>query len=202
MVTGTRLRILEYLRKNQTATAEEMSHSLGLTGANIRHHLSIMEQEELITVVEQRTEGRGRPASVYGVSDKVSGSGYKELAQAMMEVWLDGLKGDEQEAALRSLAGKLAGEVDTRIHVAMPRRLALTVELLSKYNYRAHWEAGAKGPRIILAHCPYAEIIQRHPELCRMDVHLLESQLGLPVVQTAKLERSMSGLRLCMFVIG
>jgi predicted ArsR family transcriptional regulator len=202
METGTRFRILEYLRKNQTSTAEEMSHGLGLTGANIRHHLGIMEKDELITVVEQRNEGRGRPASVYGVSDKVNGSGYQELAQAMMEVWLDGMNEEEQKNALRALSGRLAGEVNTQAQATMPRRLSFTVELLNKYHYQAHWEAGAKGPRIILGHCPYVEIIQSHPELCRMDAYFLENRLGLTVEQTVKLERSLSGLRLCMFAIG
>ena len=55
------------------------------------------------------------------------------------------------------------------------------------------------GARVILGHCPYAEIVARYPELCRMDAYLLELRLALPVIQVAKLERGVGGLPQCIF---
>ena len=35
---STRIKILEYLQQKQTATTAELSHVVGFTAANIRHH--------------------------------------------------------------------------------------------------------------------------------------------------------------------
>ena len=58
-------------------------------------------------------------------------------------------------------------------------------------------------PRVvILGHCPYAEILPSHPELCLLDAHLLEVLLEVPVKQTARQEKTSQGLRQCVFVVG
>jgi predicted ArsR family transcriptional regulator len=198
----TRLRILDYLRKQQTASVRELSRALAMTGANIRHHLAVLEANDLIEVIDQRNEGRGRPANVYRVSHQVLGSGLDELVGAMIDVWLGDVRDETREAALRSVAERLAGGSLPDPATVIPRRLALAIDRLNGLHYQACWEAGATGPRIILGHCPYAEIIARYPELCRMDAHLLELQLALPVLQVAKLERSKAGFPQCIFAVG
>lgn len=67
-------------------------------------------------------------------------------------------------------------------------------------NYHARWEAGAEGPRVIFGHCPYAAIIARHPDLCRMDKALLEEWMGRSADQFAKIE--IEGSLVCVFGIG
>jgi hypothetical protein len=62
-------------------------------------------------------------------------------------------------------------------------------------NYQARWEAGAEGPRIIFGLCPYAAIIEKHPELCRMDTALLGKMLGREAEQRLKLAP------VCMFML-
>jgi predicted ArsR family transcriptional regulator len=202
MKPTTRLRILDYLRKHQAATVHEMSRVLGMTGANIRHHLAVLEANDLIEVIDRRNEGRGRPANVYRVSHQVLGSGLDELVGAIIDVWLGGVRDETREAALMSVAERLAGGGLPDPATVLPRRLALTVDRLNGLHYQACWEAGATGPRLILDHCPYAEVIARYPELCRMDAHLLELLLALPVLQIAKLERSKAGFPQCIFAVG
>jgi predicted ArsR family transcriptional regulator len=173
-----------------------------MTGANIRHHLAVLESNDLIEVIHQRREGRGRPVNVYGLSRRVLGDGLDELAGAMFDVWLKEAAEEVRVASLRSVAQRLAGENLPSSNVPIPRRLALTVDRLNELHYQARWEASAAGPRILLGHCPYAEIVSRHPELCRIDAYLLELQLVLPARQTAKLERSATGLPQCAFTVG
>lgn len=198
----TRLRILDYLRKRQTASVRELSRALAMTGANIRHHLAVLESNDLIEAINRRQEGRGRPANVYGLSRRVLGDGLDELAGAMFDVWLKDAADEVQEAGLRSVARRLTGENLPAPNIPVPQRLALAVDRLNELHYQARWEASAAGPRILLGHCPYAEIISRYPELCRMDAYLLELQLILPARQTAKLERSATGLPQCAFIVG
>lgn len=202
MRPATRLRILEYLRKQQAATAYEISRALGMTGADIRHHLAMLETDGLIEVIDRKRDGRGRPANIYRVSHRVLGSGLDRLAGAMIETWLRRVTPDTQEATLRSVAKQLAGSDLPGPANTTPSRLNLAVNRLNRLHYQACWEAGADGPRVIFDHCPYAEIIDRYPELCRMDAYLLELWLAIPLNHIVKLERRKAGFPQCIFTVG
>ncbi|HEU4743875.1 MAG TPA: hypothetical protein VFS61_01520, partial [Anaerolineales bacterium] len=78
--------------------------------------------------------------------------------------------------------------------------LNLTVEKMNGMNYHARWEAGAEGPRIIFTHCPYAAILEKHPELCKMDEAMLKDLMGQPARQTLKTGNE--GSSVCVFVMG
>jgi predicted ArsR family transcriptional regulator len=196
----TRLRILEYLRKHHTATASELGRALGMTGANIRHHLAVLETNALVEVASLRREGRGRPVQVYALSRHVLGDGLDELSAAAFAEWLGDLPDEQQETALQKLAARLAGEAArSGPGSLLPRRLALTVARLNELHYQARWEAGPLGPRVILGHCPYAAILERVPALCRMDAHLLEQFLGLTVHQVSPGARGRQGEGFCTF---
>ncbi|HTX91914.1 MAG TPA: helix-turn-helix domain-containing protein [Anaerolineales bacterium] len=203
MPTPTRLRILEQLRTHQAVTVAELSRALGMTGANIRHHLAILESNDVIDLIGQRREPRGRPVNVYGLSRRILGDGLDELAGALLDAWLGGdIQEEVREAALRNVASRLAGQNLPEPGQPLLRRFASLVDRLNELHYQARWEAGAAGPRILFGHCPYAQIIARYPALCRMDAHLLELQLNSAVSQTAKLEPSATGLPQCIFAVG
>lgn len=199
MKPTTRLRILDHFRKHQTASVRELSRLLGMTGANIRHHLAVLESNDLIEIVGQRREGRGRPLHVYGLSRRVQGDGLDILAGTLFDVWLGDAEDERREAGLRFVAERLAGVTDVKVPVM--KRLIRLVDRLNELHYQARWEASAAGPRLILGHCPYAAIVANHPELCRMDAFLLEWRLGSSVEQTAKLQLSDNGLLFCAFLM-
>jgi predicted ArsR family transcriptional regulator len=100
---------------------------------------------------------------------------------------------------IQALAKHLAGDADfSRNPIA--KRLNLTVEKLNEMNYHARWEAGSQGPRIIFGHCPYAAIIEKHPELCKMDEFLLHELMGDPATQLFKIGKE--GSSTCVFAAG
>ncbi len=197
MKPTSRLRVLDHLRKHQTASAMELSHALGMTRANARHHLVVLEENDLVQVIGSRKEGRGRPVNLYALSRHVLGDGLDELSHLLLEEWMATLPEIQKEAALRTVARRLAKQASGPLTV----RLTETVKRLSQLHYQARWEAGAAGARLILGHCPYAAIITGHPELCRMDAFLLEESLGLSAEQVAKLERPGQGMPQCVFVM-
>jgi predicted ArsR family transcriptional regulator len=168
MCPATRSRILDYLRKQQTATVHELSSALTMTGANVRHHLGVLESSELIELVSQRREGRGRPVAVYGLSRRMLGDGLDGLAGALLEGLLRNASEAEQEVRLKSVALRLGGNtMPGRVPSAL-RQLTQAVDRLNELHYQARWEAGIDGAHIILGHCPYAAIIATYPELCRL----------------------------------
>ncbi|HVM72924.1 MAG TPA: ArsR family transcriptional regulator, partial [Anaerolineales bacterium] len=158
MSPPTRLRILDYLRKQQTASVHELSAALDMTGANVRHHLAVLESNDLIELISQRREGRGRPVNVYALSRRVLGDGLDGLAGAMFEALLRESPPALQEAGLRAMARKLAGMKTPGTDTPLLRRLIQAVDRLNELHYQARWEAGSDGARIILGHCPYAAI--------------------------------------------
>ena len=196
-----RLKIFDHIRCNQTSTVGELSRVLGVTGANIRHHLAILESNELVEIVGQRKDGRGRPMNLYGLSRRMLGDTLDELAGGLLATCSAESDHRAQQARLRSVAEKLAGANNDEKESSIPRRLTRAIDRLNELHYRARWEAGAAGPRLILCHCPYAAIILNHPELCQMDAYLLETQLGLLVDQTEKLQLSAKGLPFCAFLV-
>jgi predicted ArsR family transcriptional regulator len=197
MKPTSRLRILDYLRKHHTASAMDLSRALGMTRANARHHLVVLEENDLVQVIGLRKEGRGRPRNVYALSRHVLGDGLDELAHLLLEEWTAALGEGQRDRVFRAIAGRLAKRSSGPLAV----RLAETVKQLNQLHYQARWEAGASGAQVILGHCPYAAIIERHPELCRMDAFLLEASLGLEAQQTLKLDRSGQGMPTCVFLV-
>ena len=202
MPTATRDRILDYLQVHQTASVSELARVLRLTGANIRHHLTILKSNGLVQAVGHHREGSGRPKRLYGLSNQLLGDNLGSLAGAVLNEYLKDGESNNLEKILKSVAQQLRGENSIDGNLQMTRRLAAAEENLNQHHYRARWEAAAAGPRFILGHCPYSEIILEHPELCRMDRYLLESLLGQSVVQTAKLHSGVKGLPYCEFKVG
>lgn len=190
-----RQKILAFLKKQNIATATEISAALRVTPANVRHHLSLLEADGLVEVASLRGQGqRGRPQKVYRLGDAVLGDNLAPLADAL----LGQVSPEQVESMLQALGRALAGPLPERSTPLM-RRLALTVERLNAMRYHARWEAHSTGPRIVLGHCPYAAVIEGHPELCRMDAILLQMLLGVSVEQLAKLERTEMGNVYCIF---
>lgn len=179
-MTTTRQKILEHLNKVRAASAQELARSLETSPANIRHHLSLLAADGRIEMLSTRKRyGKGRPEKLFSLSRLAQGNNLPRLASALLS---------EGGAALQpeALAARMLGSEP--FPVGPPaRRLAALVKCLNEMSYRARWEAGPEGPHVILGLCPYAAIIDQHPELCKVDQALIRRMLGGRVEQLAKL---------------
>jgi len=191
----TRQRILEQLESQRSATPAELSRALDMTAANMRHHLAVMEEAGLVQAVgEKPSGGRGRPSQVYMCTPQAEEDNLGQLASAALRVL-----GSTQ--SMKQLAEKLGGEQGAAFG-PLAQRLYKAVQRLNELKYKARWEAHAEAPHLILERCPYAAIIDQHPELCQMDALLLEGLTGEAVQQIAKLEHGLEGPPHCIFVAG
>ncbi len=188
-MTTARHKVLAYLTKNRTSSAREISRGLKMSAATVRHHLRVLLSDGRLESASVRgLAGRGRPEKVYSIPRAALGDNLSALSQA---IWAEA-----GSLRVEALAKRLAGESDFKNQV-MAKRLNLLVEKLNQMNYHARWEAGAGGPRIILGHCPYAAILAKRPELCKMDAALLKELFGDEFEQIAKIENYQG---LCVFV--
>jgi predicted ArsR family transcriptional regulator len=199
-----RQRVVGFLRRRKTATAALIAQGLGMSAASVRYHLGVLSADG--RVVAEKAPGalkRGRPEQSYRLSERVLGDNLGMLAEAALVSWFEHLSEDDRHAAIQHISERVSeqvGSIDSAL--AGPKRMVQLVERLTALNYEAGWEAGAQGPRIVLGHCPYAAIIARHPELCRMDAHMLSVQMGSPAEQLLKMEQKPGGPNHCVFAIG
>jgi predicted ArsR family transcriptional regulator len=191
MVTA-RQKVLAYLTKNRTASAREISRALKMSAATVRHHLRLMVADGRLEISFVRgREGRGRPEKIYSLPRAALGHNLSVLSDAILA---------EAGAAIQmdALAKRIAGEVDIA-NSPLAKRLNLTVEKLDEMKYHARWEAGPQGPRLIFGHCPYAAIIDKHPELCKMDENLIHELMGDTATQMFKIGKD--GSTMCVFAL-
>ncbi len=200
MIT-VRQRILAYLSEQHTATVEELSKVFKVTPANIRHHLSILTDQGSVCVIGMKpTPSRGRPAQIYAPSRQTDQNNLDQLA----DVLLSFLQQNSPQPDPDILFGQLANQLATRFPIdqANPtRRLYSSIKALNRMNYQAHWEAHIENPRIMLSHCPYSKVLDRHPEICRMDVYMLQALLGTPVKLAEWQTLGERGLPQCVFLL-
>jgi predicted ArsR family transcriptional regulator len=194
----TRALILDYLGTHRVAIASEISRALKVTPADIRHHLNLLKQEGLIESNGLRQPaGRGRPARLYRLSQVKLGENLGLLASALLEEFEHKSQTDQESQPLRRIARRMAGE--TRVRASLTQRLFQATSRLNQLNYQARWEAHTEAPQVIFAHCPYAAILENHPELCSLDSLLLEELLDTSVIQLAKLAQDARGATFCKF---
>jgi predicted ArsR family transcriptional regulator len=192
MVTA-RQKVLAYFAKTRTASAREISRSLKMSPATVRHHLRVLTADGRLEISFVRgRDGRGRPEKVYSLPGSALGDNLAALADAI-------LSEAGPSVQMGVLAKRLAGESDFSGQ-PIARRLNASVEKMNQMNYHARWEAGPQGPRLIFGHCPYAALIGKHPELCQMDKALLEQFMDNPVTQMFKIGKE--GSSLCVFALG
>lgn len=186
-----RQNVLVYLNKTHTASPREISRALGMSVANVRHHLRVLVSDgRLVESVKLPNDKRGRPEKVYSLPHTALGENLSRLTDALLTEAASHIQ-------LEALAKHLAGEPDF-LNEPLAKRLNLVVEKLNQMNYHARWEAAAEGPRLIFGHCPYAAIIEKHPELCVMDAALLKELLGQAAKQLTTIR---VGSKSCIFMM-
>jgi predicted ArsR family transcriptional regulator len=181
-----RQKVLAHLKKTRSASAREIARALNMSTPNVRHHLGILISDGRLEVASVHQHGeRGRPEKMYSLSQSALGDNLSALADALLT-----------EAGSRLNVGGVASRLlDSTQFANFPttKRLSLLIEKLNEMHYQSRWEAGAEGPRVIFGRCPFAKIIEHHPELCKIDESMLEAALGRPILQTVKLETNARG---------
>src|SRR5690349_12851560 len=192
-MTTVRQKVLAYINKNRTASAHEIARALQMSAATVRHHLRVLASDGRLEMASGRgRDGRGRPEKVYSLPRSALGDNLAALSDVLLTEAKSNVK-------VETLAKRLAGQSDPAGQ-PLAKRLNRTIENLNQMNYHARWEARSEGPRIIFSHCPYAAIIEKHPELCKMDEAMLTEWIGQPAVQLFK--TGQEGRSVCEFAIG
>ncbi|MFN8446869.1 MAG: ArsR family transcriptional regulator [Caldilineaceae bacterium] len=202
---GVRKQILEILKERNSATVADLAALLAMPSVSVRHHLDILQGDNLIRVDHlERSGGAGRPQQVYTLTEEADNyfpNNFAALAGNLVRQMKQVLPPDQVETAFRNMAGEIAREFPpSSRNESLEQRLERITQFLNERGYLAHWYRDGASQSFFLqkCNCPYGEVAGEHRELCAMDQSLIDQLMGCHCERTRS---ARSGDGCCVYQI-
>jgi predicted ArsR family transcriptional regulator len=201
VIQDTRWEILQQLRETGQASAQELSKALGLSPVSIHYHLNVLQREGLVEPQPVR-RSVGRPHYVYSLRDsarELFPQSYHRLADRL----LDELKSRLNEHEISELFARIANDIASEHAPALEgktldQKVVALIALLGEEGFLARVEKVGGQFRLTQYGCPYYYVVERHPEVCELDLNLISATLLTPVEREGCV---LSGDDVCTFIV-
>jgi predicted ArsR family transcriptional regulator len=189
---STRQEILEILKEEKQATVEDLAVRLELTPMTIRHHLNVLQAQNLVEASKvRRSQKVGRPRLVYTLTDaadELFPQNYSELAVHLVSEVKEMVGPDETEAIFQRVANRIAREAPPPVPgQTFEERLDQVTAFLDTKGFIFRWTKTDDGYVMSNINCPYRHVSSEHAEVCAMDAILIDSVLGMESKQLTSL---------------
>lgn len=200
---NTQEQVLENLLNRQRCTINDLAEAVEINPISVRHHISKLEADGLVTSVEER-HGVGRPRRIYFLTEK----GIEHfparnirLTTQLINQLKQSLSARTVDKLFRGMASNLAQEYRENIEIEglnLDQRLALIQDWLTDEGFSVQIEKTEEQVLIRETSCPYIHVGRIHNEICTFDQALISEVLGaLPERTTCLLD----GDNLCTYVL-
>jgi predicted ArsR family transcriptional regulator len=184
----TRQRIVELLKERGQATVEELAEAVGLTQMAVRHHLNVLQGENLVATSSVRHKRQpGRPQQLYGLTesaDELFPEGYYHLAGYLLDEIKCTLGADGLDKLLSRVADKMVAEAPSSHPGRSPEeRLSRLTQFLRDKGFTARWGRDGNDYVIRLATCPYRQVAREHHQVCRLDMQIIKDMLNVEPIR-------------------
>ncbi|HPH98146.1 MAG TPA: winged helix-turn-helix transcriptional regulator [Anaerolineaceae bacterium] len=183
---STRDRILQTLLNHPRATIAEMAEAVGINAISVRHHLTSLEADGLVTAEEER-HGVGRPRLVYFLTAKgneIFPTNYLGLTNRLLDQLKETIPANIVNKLFEDIAIDLAKKYAPQDSIStLESRLEYTRQVLSEEGFTLEWERQGDQYTVHAVTCPYHYISQAHPEVCAIDRTLISKILAVPAEQ-------------------
>jgi predicted ArsR family transcriptional regulator len=197
----TRNRVLQSLLHKPRSTINDLSTQVGINPISVRHHLSNLQMEGLVTAEEER-HGVGRPRLVYLLTEagmERFPTRYLRLTTRLLNQMKESMPEPMVSKLFAEMADGLALEyADQMQGMSMEQRLELAKSLLTREGFTVEWERQGGQYRIHEINCPYLQIGKKHPEVCTVDQRLISRMLAVPA---EKVQCILQGDDHCTYVV-
>lgn len=197
----TRELILRHIRTNSQATIAELAEASGISPVSVRHHVSALQAEGLLTSVEVR-RGVGRPHLAYSLTDAAQErfpAKYFQFSERLLDELKASLSPNVIENIFMGMAEGMVAEYAQRMHGrSLEEKMELLVQMLGAEGFMAKWNRVGETIQLTEYNCPYVRIGQRHPEICTIDQAVIRQVLDADVEKTNCV---LTGAERCVFVI-
>jgi predicted ArsR family transcriptional regulator len=200
-MSGTREKILNFLRQQASVSVNELAGATGLTAVSIRHHLSALQAEGLVSAATSHS-GVGRPKLLYALTQAALErfpTKYLRLTDRLLDEMKVSMTSPMIERMFAAIAQDMAtGHASKFEGKTLEEKIDVLVGVLGEEGFMAAWNKVGDVYHLMEYNCPYFVIGQRHPEVCTIDQTLISQVLGEAVQKTTCL---LNGDQRCVFVI-
>lgn len=182
VILDTRQRLMRDLlhHRKDGRTVDELSEALGVSRNAAQQHLATLGRDGLVGVLGQRATG-GRPSRAYGLTDRGIESfprHYAMLATKFIETTRTLLGDEAVESVLQRMADDLAEHYRPRIAGKVgTERLKAVAVIMNELGYDA--DITEDGDGLYAVNCIYHRLARETRAVCRFDVRLLSSLVGV-----------------------
>lgn len=201
-LSSTRAKLLGLLLRHKAGlTIDELGEKLAISRNAVRQHVASLENGGLVAVGEVR-RGVGRPSQVYTLTP-LGAEQFPRQYTFLSGLVLDSVKelhGSEGVSALmRKIADRLAQQYSLRVQgETVPERADTVAALLNEIGFLADSEQTAQGTAIAALNCVYHHLAAEFPEVCQLDIELIQQLTGSRVEHTECMVR---GGHCCRFLL-
>ena len=184
-MTDTRQEILNYLREKGEADVNELAQKLGLSPVTIHYHINVLQRDGLLEAQSVR-QGVGRPRNVFTLRsaalDKFP-QRYHHLSNRLLDILKSRMTEADLQALFENIGAEIAAEHAAQLNgKSLDQKIETLLNLLGEEGFMARLEkVGANHFVVTQINCPYQHVVARHPEVCELDLQLMNSALGTPV---------------------
>ena len=185
----TRQEILQYLRENGQADVTDLAEALALSPVTVHYHINVLQRDGLLDIKSVR-QGVGRPRNVFTLRDaamQLFPQGYHRLSDRLLDI----LKSRLTETDIQALFERIGQEIATEHAEALngktlEQKIDVLVGLLGEEGFLSKLEKVSTDNFVLTQYsCPYQYVAARHPEVCELDLQLMNTALGIPVTRGA-----------------
>lgn len=198
---STRDRILFTLLRHPRSTTNELADAVGINPISVRHHLTNLQIEALVTAEEER-HGVGRPRLVYYLTEnglEKFPTRYLRLTTRILTQMKDKFPQPVVSEMFKELATSIANEhAENLKDLKVDERLEMMKDLLADEGFVVEWEKQGSQVLIHEITCPYLQVGHSHPEVCTVDQTLISKMLAVPA---NKIECILTGSDQCTYVV-
>lgn len=204
-LSSAKRRIIERLKRADTATAPELAAEFGLTDTAIRQHLEALENAELVERVTAPSSGRGRPPVHWRLAASASSlfaDRHSDLTVELIVSIRDALGEEALEAVVRTRAERQLATYRVAIDdtASVSDRVHRIAELRSAEGYLAEAVESDGHMTLVEHHCPIRDAADSCAGLCSAELNLFQKALG-PDVTVAREQHLLDGGQRCSYRI-
>ena len=198
---STREKIITTLLTNPGSTINSLAEAVDINGISVRHHLTILQSENLVYAEEQR-HGVGRPRLIYFLTElgrERFPSSYLKLSKMLLQQIKAILPGDQYNLLFEKIAENISNNYEDKLDsLPIERQLDQIVAILSEEGFLLEWKYNDGHYEIKTINCPYYHVGIDHPEICKIDQIIISTLLKKPL--TVK-ECLLDGDSCCSFIV-